>query len=61
MTLLFTVLSTRPNEAADRGPVVFFDQILVEVDQGVEIGMHIDTDEGNACNLQPDTPCELTL
>ncbi|MBM3845244.1 MAG: transcriptional regulator, partial [Verrucomicrobia bacterium] len=23
--------------------------------------VHIDTDEGNACNLSPETPCELVL
>ena len=24
-----------------------------------KLEVHIDTDEGNACNLQPETPCEL--
>jgi putative phosphotransacetylase len=38
-----------------------FDKVLVRVDKGVKLEVHIDTDEGNACNLQPDTPCELIL
>ena len=33
--------------------------MLVRVDQSFKLEVHIDTDEGNACNLQPDTPCEL--
>ena len=36
-----------------------FDQMLVRVDPSFKLEVHIDTDEGNACNLQPDTPCEL--
>jgi len=39
---------------------VIFDQMLVRVDKSFKLEVHIDTDEGNACNLQPDTPCELT-
>jgi len=35
------------------------DQMLVRIDPGFKLEVHIDTDEGNACNLQPDTPCEL--
>ena len=35
------------------------DKMLVRVDQSFKLEVHIDTDEGNACNLQPDTPCEL--
>src|SRR2546425_9154163 len=35
------------------------DQMLVRVDKSFKLEVHIDTDEGNACNLQPDTPCEL--
>jgi putative phosphotransacetylase len=35
------------------------DRMLVRVDPGFKLEVHIDTDEGNACNLQPDTPCEL--
>ena len=36
-----------------------FDKLLVRVDKAFKLEVHIDTDEGNACNLQPDTPCEL--
>ena len=35
------------------------DKMLVRVDKAFKLEVHIDTDEGNACNLQPDTPCEL--
>jgi putative phosphotransacetylase len=35
------------------------DRMLVRVDPAFKLEVHIDTDEGNACNLQPDTPCEL--
>ncbi len=35
------------------------DRMLVRVDKSFKLEIHIDTDEGNACNLQPDTPCEL--
>lgn len=38
---------------------VVFDKLLVRVDPSFKLEVHIDTDEGNACNLQPDTPCEL--
>ncbi len=38
---------------------VIFDKLLVRVDPSFKLEVHIDTDEGNACNLQPDTPCEL--
>jgi putative phosphotransacetylase len=34
-------------------------EMLVRVDKSFKLEVHIDTDEGNACNLQPDTPCEL--
>ena len=34
-------------------------QLLCRVDPSFKLEVHIDTDEGNACNLQPDTPCEL--
>lgn len=37
------------------------DKMLVRVDPGFKLEVHIDTDEGNACNLLPDTPCELVL
>jgi putative phosphotransacetylase len=36
-----------------------FEKMLVRVDKAFKLEVHIDTDEGNACNLQPDTPCEL--
>lgn len=35
------------------------DNVLARVDQSFKLEVHIDTDEGNACNLQPNTPCEL--
>ncbi|HOK77797.1 MAG TPA: phosphate propanoyltransferase [Verrucomicrobiota bacterium] len=38
---------------------VIFDHVLVRVEADLKLEVHIDTDEGNACNLQPDTPCEL--
>jgi len=36
-----------------------FDRMLVRVDPSFKLEVHIDTDEGNACNLQSNTPCEL--
>ena len=36
-----------------------FDRILVRVHADFRLEVHIDTDEGNACALQPDTPVEL--
>jgi putative phosphotransacetylase len=42
------------------GPcAVTLDKMLVRVDPAFKLEVHIDTDEGNACNLQPHTPCEL--
>ncbi len=38
---------------------ISLDKMLVRVDPSFKLEVHIDTDEGNACNLQPDTPCEL--
>jgi len=35
------------------------DRMLCRVDKSFKLEVHIDTDEGNACNLQPETPCEL--
>lgn len=42
------------------GPcAISFDELLVRMDPSVKLEVHIDTDEGNACNLLPETPCEL--
>jgi len=42
------------------GPcAIILDKMLCRVDPSFKLEVHIDTDEGNACNLQPDTPCEL--
>jgi putative phosphotransacetylase len=38
---------------------VSLDKLVARVDPSFKLEVHIDTDEGNACNLQPDTPCEL--
>lgn len=38
---------------------VTFDRILARVDPSFKLEVHIDTDEGNACGLGPDTPVEL--
>ncbi len=38
---------------------VTFDNIVVRVDESFSLEVHIDTDEGNACGLRPDTFCEL--
>mgnify|MGYP001186358443 CR=1 FL=1 len=38
---------------------VVFDKLLGRGDPSFKLEVHIDTDEGNACNLQSDTPCEL--
>jgi len=35
------------------------DRMLCRVDPSFKLEVHIDTDEGNACNLQPDTPVGL--
>lgn len=37
------------------------EKLLVRVEPSFKLEVHIDTDEGNACNLRPDTPCELIL
>lgn len=39
---------------------IVLDRILVRMDKSLKLEVHIDTDEGNACNLEPGTPCELT-
>lgn len=42
------------------GPcAITLDRMLARVDKSFKLEVHIDTDEGNACNLQPDTPVEL--
>jgi putative phosphotransacetylase len=38
---------------------ITLDKLLCRVDKSFKLEVHIDTDEGNACNLQPDTPVEL--
>jgi len=38
---------------------IILDQMLCRVDKSFKLEVHIDTDEGNACNLQPETLCEL--
>jgi putative phosphotransacetylase len=38
---------------------ITLEQLLVRVDPGFKLEVHIDTDEGNACDLQPNTPVEL--
>jgi putative phosphotransacetylase len=38
---------------------IVLDKLLVRADPSFRLEVHIDTDEGNACNLQPETPCEL--
>lgn len=38
---------------------VTFSNILVRIGKGLKLEAHIDTDEGNACGLGPETPCEL--
>lgn len=35
------------------------DKLLVRVDERFKLEVHIDTDEGNACDLRPESPCEL--
>lgn len=38
---------------------IVLDKMLCRVDKSFKLEVHIDTDEGNACNLQPGTSCEL--
>lgn len=38
---------------------VTFEKMLVRVDPSFKLEVHIDTDEGNACNLQPNSTVEL--
>ncbi len=35
------------------------DGMFIRIDPSFKLEVHIDTDEGNACNLQANTPCEL--
>ena len=39
---------------------ITLERLLCRVDPSFKLEAHIDTDEGNACNLQPNTLCELT-
>ena len=42
------------------GPVaITLERLLVRVSKDFKLEVHIDTDEGNACGLQPETPVEL--
>ncbi len=38
---------------------ITLNQMLVRVDESFKLEVHIDTDEGNACDLKPNTLCEL--
>jgi putative phosphotransacetylase len=38
---------------------ITLEKIRVRVHPDFTLEVHVDTDEGNACNLRPDTPCEL--
>ncbi|MBI5381490.1 MAG: phosphate propanoyltransferase [Opitutae bacterium] len=38
-----------------------FEKVLVRISPDFKLEVHIDTDEGNACGLGPDTPCELIV
>jgi putative phosphotransacetylase len=38
---------------------ITLDRVLARVDKALRLEVHIDTDEGNACNLAPDTSVEL--
>jgi putative phosphotransacetylase len=38
---------------------ITLDNLLARVDKSFKLEAHIDTDEGNACNLQPGTVCAL--
>lgn len=38
---------------------ISLERMLCRVDKSFKLEVHIDTDEGNACNLQPNTLCEL--
>lgn len=56
----YGVKAAQPMRLRIGGPCgITLDKMLVRVDKSYKLEVHIDTDEGNACNLQPDTPCEL--
>ncbi|HVU99830.1 MAG TPA: PduL/EutD family phosphate acyltransferase, partial [Verrucomicrobiae bacterium] len=38
---------------------IVLERTLARVDKNFKLEVHIDTDEGNACNLQSNSPCEL--
>lgn len=38
---------------------IVLEKMLARLDPSFKLEVHIDTDEGNACNLQPGTSCEL--
>jgi putative phosphotransacetylase len=38
---------------------ITLERLLARVDKNLKLEAHIDTDEGNASNVQPGTPCEL--
>lgn len=38
---------------------IVFENLLCRVDPALKLEVHIDTDEGNACNLNPHSLCEL--
>jgi len=38
---------------------IVLENMLVRLDKSFKLEVHIDTDEGNACNLEPGTSCEL--
>ncbi len=38
---------------------IALEKVLVRVDPSFKLEVHIDTDEGNACNMQSDTSCAL--
>ncbi|MBN2507013.1 MAG: phosphate propanoyltransferase [Verrucomicrobia bacterium] len=43
------------------GPcAITLEAMVARVDPAFKLEVHIDTDEGNACNLRPETSCELT-
>ena len=38
---------------------IVFENVLCRVAKGLRLEVHIDTDEGNACDLGPKSVCEL--